>query len=268
MLAVLESDAVHSTSGAAAPDDLSAAEAHSVTSTTEQQPPTRELTIGRLAVNRVLFLGNSITLHGPLESIGWTGNWGMAASTPEKDYVHLLTKHLEEAAGGRPEIMIQNIADFERDPSGWNIEDSLAEELAFNAHLIVLAIGENVSELKTEADRDVWRLAVQRLITKLQSNSEKHGRPDRPVILVRSCFWSNAAKDHALQAACEATGAVYVCQDTLGADESNYARAERKIEHAGVAAHPGDKGMQAIADGLWDAVRTQSSVASATVPIK
>lgn len=37
---------------------------------------------------RVLFLGNSITRHGPSERLGWTNNCGMAASEPAKDYVH------------------------------------------------------------------------------------------------------------------------------------------------------------------------------------
>lgn len=37
---------------------------------------------------RVMFVGNSITLHGVKEDIGWMNCWGMAASTKEKDYVH------------------------------------------------------------------------------------------------------------------------------------------------------------------------------------
>ena len=41
---------------------------------------------------RVLFVGNSITLHGPSPKIGWTNNWGMAATARDKDYVHLLQK--------------------------------------------------------------------------------------------------------------------------------------------------------------------------------
>jgi len=45
---------------------------------------------------RVLFWGCSTLVHGPSTSLGWTGNWGMAASSKENDYAHKLIKYLEE----------------------------------------------------------------------------------------------------------------------------------------------------------------------------
>ena len=55
-------------------------------------------------------------------------------------------------------------------------------------------------------------------------------------------------------------GAVFVDIAKLGSDETNAARAERKIEHAGVAGHPGDKGMRAIADALFIAIQQQAGL--------
>ena len=49
----------------------------------------------RRAEKRLLIVGNSITRHGPKKDIGWNGDWGMAADSPDKDYVHILQRNLE-----------------------------------------------------------------------------------------------------------------------------------------------------------------------------
>ena len=69
---------------------------------------------------RVLFLGNSITLHGSLPKIGWTNSWGMAASTKEKDYVHLVTRGIEAKTGRKADLRVRNLADFERNFRTWS----------------------------------------------------------------------------------------------------------------------------------------------------
>ena len=196
---------------------------------------------------KILFLGNSITKHGPKADIDWSGNWGMAASSEAKDYVHIFTASLTQRQGSAPEILVKNIADFERAHQGYDFAAKLKEAIDFHADLIVLAIGENVPGLKTAEDKAKLQEAVTQLLTTLKGDR-------KPMILVRSCFWANAAKDEALRGACDAVSGIYVDLSALSSDKSLYGSAEREFKHAGVANHPGDKGMAAIASALMKAL--------------
>ncbi len=199
------------------------------------------------AFRKVLFLGNSITKHGPKADIDWSGNWGMAASAEAKDYVHLVTAGLAAKGGAAPEIMVRNIADFERAHAGYDIAGKLREAIDFQADLIIVAIGENVPALKTAEEQAAFQESATKLLAAF-----KAGR--QPVMLVRSCFWKNPAKDTALRQAGAAAGARFVDISALSDDKGNYGRAEREFKNAGVANHPGDKGMAAIASALLQAL--------------
>lgn len=212
--------------------------------------PGKQPMIGKLPAAKVLYLGNSITLHGPAPAIGWTGNWGMAASTEDKDYVHLLTAELAKATGRKPEIKVRNIADFERGFTDLDIEKTYKEELDFHADIVILAIGENVPELTDDDLKGKYALAYQQLLATLR----RHGSP---TIFVRSCFWPNPAKDEIMKKAAAGARMSFVDIAKLGGEEKNFARSERQIEHAGVAGHPGDAGMRAIADALFAAIVEQ-----------
>lgn len=208
------------------------------------------LKVGNLRVAKILFLGNSITVHGPAPAIGWTGDWGMAASARDRDYVHQLLDRISRAAGGTPKVMIRNIADFERKLAGFNIRKELKEELAFEADVVILAIGENAASPKTDEARKQFADALGDLLTQLR----QHGHPK---VFVRSQFWPDAEKDRMLEKASNDAGGIFVDLGKLGTDPANSARSERQIEHAGVAGHPGDKGMAAIADELWRAMKKE-----------
>lgn len=206
---------------------------------------------GATQKERILFLGNSITLHAPAESIGWAGNWGMAASALEKDYVHLVVEALSEpGANGiqAPQFMAQNIADFERQYAAYPVEERLREFIDFKPDLLILAIGENVPELASEESTTQFHDCVVKLLKAFQKSGN-------PMIVVRSGFWPSSNKDVVLKQAAGDAGAIFVDISELAKDESNYARSERPIAHAGVAGHPGDKGMKAIAGAIVNAVR-------------
>ena len=201
-----------------------------------------------LAPLKVLFVGNSITLHGPKADIDWHGNWGMAATSADKDYVHLVTKTLAARQGLPPEVMVKNVADFERTHATYDVAGKFADAAAFKADLIILCIGENVPGLKTEEAATKYQEQVTALLKTLKSNA-------KAAVIVRSSFWANPAKDGAMRKACEAVGGTFVDISALAKDEQNYARSERPYKHAGVANHPGDRGMAAIADAIVKAVK-------------
>ena len=198
-------------------------------------------------IRRILFLGNSITLHGPSKEIGWLGNWGMAASSEDKDYVHLVAGAIARHTGTAPRILARNIADFERGYAAYDVDANMNELFAFDPDLVVVAIGENVAPLGSDTARAQFKAAVVRLLGR--ALFARH-----PLVVVRSCFWADAAKDQALRQACQEANAIYVDAGPLGRDPANAARSERTIAHGGVAGHPGDRGMQALADAIVQAI--------------
>lgn len=143
-------------------------------------------------VRRILFLGNSITRHGPKPDIGWAGNWGMAATAADKDYVHVIATALAAQTGTAPEVMVDNISDFERTPETFDFKTRLEKPLAFKAEIIVVAIGENVPAPRTDAAKAAFREHFQQLLATLKGK-------DGPAIFVRSCFWPDPAKDEILK---------------------------------------------------------------------
>ncbi|MBN2293432.1 MAG: SGNH/GDSL hydrolase family protein [Pirellulales bacterium] len=199
-------------------------------------------------IKKILFLGNSITKHGDAPRIGWHGVRGMAASTLEKDYVHVAAAAITKKQGTAPEIMVETIAAFERDFTNYDVAKNLKEALKFKPDTLVLAIAENVPPLKTEQSQAQFKASVLKLLSTFKADSN-------PAIIVRSGFWPDKTKDEILRQVCKQVGGTFVDISDLAKDESNYARSERDYKHAGVAAHPGDKGMKAIADAILKAIK-------------
>ncbi len=206
-------------------------------------------------IEKVIFIGDSITQHAPnIAKLDWSGNYGMAASAEDKDYVHLFMAKLAEQQGREPELSVY--------AKGGG---TLAGQLKFlddfasaNADIAVVQMGEND---KLHDHGVGFRRDYGRILEALRK-----GNPKAQIF----CFgvWSptrgNTEKDAIIQQLCEKYDADFVSLSAANADPANQAGTEGRFTNKGVNWHPGDKGMQAMADALWSAYTNEEVESSAT----
>lgn len=215
--------------------------------------------LGTMDADRILFLGNSITLHGPY--VGWAldGHWGMAASEESKDYVHVLAGKIEAATGGSLALAcpnplptdvwhygdalpnrngnIQNIYDiFEQNYSTWE-NARIQNQLADKPNIVVLQFGENLVSGTTLQ----LAAALDTLLTGLKESSNPH------IFITSQIIGANAAVDAIKRQACAKDPSHRVFVDLSGV-----------VDLSGDAGHPNDAGMATIADSLYNAMVVHS----------
>jgi hypothetical protein len=209
------------------------------------------------AGRKILFLGNSITLHGPYVAWSRVGGCGMAASVPEKDYVHLLASAIATPTGtplriaptpsdlprwyyGNPPLAlgdanVLNIADlFERNYDTWE-NSRIQRQIDGKPDIVVLQFGENM----VPGDMEKFKVALETLMMGLKKSSN-------PRIFVTSfILGSNPAIDKIKRQVCDEDPGRRVFVDLAAAH----------VDTSGAAGHPSDAGMAAIAEAIWKAVQ-------------
>lgn len=204
---------------------------------------------------RWLAIGNSLTRHG-ITSFWWN-DIGMAATTAEHDYVHLVTAYLRTRCGSVT-VDTFNFADWERGAAGVPLDRTavlpqLDVYLSKQPRLITVQLSENAVDLAT------FTSDTETLLRYLRNKA-----PDAVLLLIDD-FWS-PEKGGMKQAAAERCGVPFVslarikgdpeCLCGMGATVYDAGGCPHTVEHPGVAAHPGDKGMRYIADGIMTALES------------
>jgi len=192
---------------------------------------------------RVMFVGNSITLHGKKADIGWHGEWGMAASSKEKDYVHLLMSTTREKDPDCSFCICQ-VAEWERQyKNGKSLYNLFENARNFNADIIVMRFVENCP--KDDFDKQVFKTETVNLLNYLNpSNAAK--------IILTTGFWHHPADDSIAELAKELDLPLVKLGDLGEKDEM---KAIGLFEHSGVANHPGDLGMKNIAARIFEVLK-------------
>lgn len=191
-------------------------------------------------------IGNSVTIHDKNEL--WPGNWGMAATAPEKDYVHVLSRLIEQDTGQQVETTVLSCKEWELSAERENMLSEF-KDIPEDADLITIQTGENVTLNMEEIKKD-YRILFNFIRLKA---------PDAQILVLGEILWPNPEIEQAKQNFCTECNMKFINMDEflngydmyksylgeniVGEDGSTYT-----ITNEAVAAHPNDTGMQKIAE--------------------
>ncbi|MBC71180.1 MAG: hypothetical protein CMH47_02635 [Muricauda sp.] len=204
---------------------------------------------------KLLIIGNSLSYHGIAPGIGWYHNSGMAASEKENDYAHQLFQSIQVKRPNHKVCMrISNFAKFEREPKGWNAQ-TVKELQDYNPDIVVFQLGENVDGENASVLALFGKQYIN-LIDSFKSDNQRH-------IVATTPFFPSLEKNKIIQQAAIATGIHLVDLSHLTLiDPENYAKNETDYPEEkndwkvdGIGIHPGDKGMQNIANLLFISIQ-------------
>jgi len=187
------------------------------------------------AITSLHVIGNSLTLHTPIEAIDWHGSWGMAASSADKDFAHVA------AASLKVPLQVRGFSGIEYDFATYipHIGDVTFEITPTTA--VVVQLGDNV-QVPTLAE---FEPAYAMLL-----DAAKNGA----MLLCLSTWWENPEKDVVIKRQCLAHGGRYVY---IGDIYPTRKDAVGTFTNAGVDAHPHDWSMAVIGARVAAAVVSQ-----------
>lgn len=206
-------------------------------------------------ISRILMIGNSMTRHPFAPAVNyWWDDSGMAASTPAKDYVHLLRDLMQN--GDSPGITYEAhyCAAWEMNFAGYD-KSNFDSYFTTPPDTVLIRLGENVTWSSG------YQAAFQALVEYVQSKA-----PLAQVIISGDYWTGHAATDADQQAIAAAKGLLYIPLVQLdtpanrssesavvsGADGVTHVISEAAGLASAVAAHPGDAGMRAMADEIYN----------------
>lgn len=204
-------------------------------------------TLTAVKFKSILHFGNSMLWHS-LQSYWW-GEWGMAATQESKDYAHQFLFKVQQTS---PEAVSRskNIAVWETNTSGFD-KNTLDSEFTVNPDLVVVRLGENVTWHSNF--RNDFRALIDYIISKAPTAK----------IIIGGTFWYSPEKDADMKAVADEKSIVFVSMQGLAVGD-NLEKVGNQvygndgqlhtIDSEGVAAHPSDAGMLAIAERLFSAL--------------
>lgn len=216
---------------------------------------TEEVT-GEIAMDEIpetydyVAFGNSVTCNAYPNPEGiWWSSWGMAATSQDKDYVHIVGSWLESQVPEKVNVVIADLKPWEVAGNRNSILFQYDALLNDNTDLITIQTGENITDNKGNLEGD-----YDALISYIKAKA-----PNAQILMVGELLWPSEDIEAAKRAVCAKRGITFVEPgEFLAGYEESYRSAigtlvtgndgnQYTIQNEIVAAHPNDEGMAKIA---------------------
>lgn len=191
---------------------------------------------------KILILGNSIVNHAPKPDIGWLGDWGMAASCRDSDFVHILIRDIK-TINSQTEVKLKNIAQFENTYVSYNLK-KLKSCRQFKPDVIIVKISENVND--STAYKNDFSAYYKQLLHYIDPHEHAYK-------IIVDGFWPRPNVNKIVRQVAIDGNHDFVSITSLFNDSTNTAKG--LFEHKGVALHPSDQGMRKIAELIWQILK-------------
>lgn len=183
---------------------------------------------------KIMFVGNSITKHAPKPSIGCTKDCGMAASSIDNDYVHLILDKIKQYD---PKVSwcIAQAADLERRFTESDVLDSYLEAADFEPDIIIMFFGANVDKNYAAAPDGSFGKVYRRARLFLDKS-------EKAKVFHSEGFYIRPLLDAEKWDAVKDLGDTLIPLDDI----------RTRYDAHGQFNHPGDLGMRLIAERFWE----------------
>lgn len=190
---------------------------------------------------KILFVGNSIAKHAPKPEIGWDRDCGMAASSADCDYVHLIVRMIMEKYDKNVSYGIAQAAQYARTFTEKGPECDYSAAKDFCADLILMFYGANVPKTydTDENPKKTFGKAYEDMRNYLARGSDV-------AVFHSQGFYVREKLDAEKLAVAEKYGDVFINIDDI-----------RSLpESHGMFNHPCDEGMKMLADRFFEKIES------------
>ncbi|MGQ7946744.1 hypothetical protein [Flavobacterium sp. WC2509] len=190
---------------------------------------------------KVLIVGNSITYREPIPERGWYGNWGMAASAPDKDFESLLTVKMTDYYSN------ENVIVSSKNISFWelNFDYDLNQytDISNKVYdILIVRLGENIDTSSKQFKN--YESSLTLMINHFKTKNTK--------VIITGNLWSSLEKDLIQEKVAKDNNYKYISLIDFQNHYNNYAYGQ--YEDDAVSNHPSDTGMVNLANLIFDSV--------------